>query len=101
MTDNTQNTTRNTHRSISLPENVAKDFQISGENARRKCHWRKHRKIDLNNITVEKAEQLVKEGFPYLEKRDESSPYRGDKRGAEGSGNSQPATGNSKAGGKS
>ncbi len=65
--------TKNTHKSITLPDDVAKHFEISGENARRKSHWRKHIKIDLNTISLAKAKQLVEEGFPYLKAKASST----------------------------
>lgn len=86
--------TKNTHKSINLPDDVAKHFEISGENARRKSHWRKHIRIDLNTISLAKAKQLVEEGFPYLKAKGKSTseaipPSEGGKSEERGQGGSK------------
>ena len=58
--------TLNTPAAIKLPEQVAKKYQITGENPSRISAWRRYGMIDLNSISLDKAEMLVKEGFPYL-----------------------------------
>lgn len=73
-----ESNSHNTHAAINLPEKVAAKFRISGENARRRCHWRRHRNIDLNKISVEKAEKLVEQGFPYLVEKQDTAINKAD-----------------------